>query len=39
MAKAAKKLLTLGDVAEQTGISYATLVRYARLHEGRPRLL
>jgi excisionase family DNA binding protein len=28
-------LLTLGQVSEQTGISYPTLVRYVRLHSGR----
>src|SRR5688500_966956 len=28
-------LLTLGQVSEQTGISYPTLVRYVRLHSNR----
>ena len=31
----AGNLLTLGQVSEQTGISYPTLVRYVRLHSNR----
>jgi hypothetical protein len=30
-----KVLLTLGQIAERTGISYGTLVRYAKLHEAK----
>ena len=28
-------LLTLGQIAERTGISYGTMVRYAKLHEAK----
>lgn len=34
-AQRSGNLLTLGQVSEQTGISYPTLVRYVRLHSNR----
>jgi predicted DNA-binding transcriptional regulator AlpA len=34
-SRTASGLLTLGQVGEQTGISYPTLVRYVRLHSDR----